>query len=108
MTPALDGLKLGFENALEKMAMAPGLIFGAMAHEGNRAALGEGLEESKRKLLAVILDRAVGTIKKRAFEQLSAVATRKLSPSDAAGLVLSEQAFTRAEARHPNVVTVFG
>lgn len=84
--------------------MALKLIFGAMTHHRHWSSGGQLVQQAKRELLAVILDRLIPLVDRSAFEQLVAIPFAEPRPSDFPGLNTAQQLFARTEIRHPDVI----
>ncbi len=88
--------------------MAARFVFCTVAHEGDRATLGEHLKEPQGEFLTVVLDRAISMVDAAALEQLGPVAAREIGPGESAGLDLAQQCLAWPEIGHPDVIKVFG
>jgi hypothetical protein len=64
------------------MAVTVGLIFGTVAEQGNDAALRQLLQKPEGKLLPVIFDQCVATVKAPAFIHLATIATAIFPPGN--------------------------
>jgi hypothetical protein len=74
----------------QDVSVAARLVLRTMTKQGDRPLLRERLQESQRKLLAVILDRAIPAIDRGRLQEFFAIATLEFAPTNPAGLNISQ------------------
>jgi hypothetical protein len=88
------------------MPVALLLIFITMAHQSHIPGPAELLQETQRKLLAVVLDEAIVLIDPSNLPKLLSIPTAELAPGNEALMGVFQQGFARRKIWHPNVIVV--
>jgi len=88
------------------MTVAMGLVFIAMAHQGDVLPAPECLQQSQRKLLPMILDSPILSVEAGAFFQFAPVAATKFRPRDTLLTGSIHESFAGCQIWHPNVIAI--
>jgi len=96
---------LPLQDFLENMTMAFVLILIAVTHQSERIPLGERLEKSQGKFLAVVFNKPIPLVDCSALKQLTSILFSKFRPSDPVIPKLLKKLFARPETCHPDIVS---